>query len=550
MSTSDIVQDARPEKAAGRLDARVFVPTAVLTVAFITYGLLAPENLGSVSAEAFGWVTRNFGWLFIFTTNAMVLFCIYLACSRFARVRLGAPGDRPEFRTASWIAMMFAAGLGIGLIFYGVAEPMMHFTSPPPGVAEPETEQAARVGIDYAIFHWGIHGWAIFAVAGLTFSYFSYRHGRRFLVSEPLRPLLGARVDGWIGHVINSLALFATLFGVIPSLGLGALQINAAMSRLYGIENSNTVALALIIGMMVIVILSAVTGVAKGVQFLANTALVASVLMAVFMVVVGPSAFLANSVIESMTSYLQNLLPMSARTGTYGQGEWVQAWTVYYWVWWISWAPFVGMFIARISRGRTIRELVLGVTLIPTAVSAVWFALFGGAATYLDLNGIADISSEVAADPAAALFSVFEHYPLTAVMTAIAMVLVALFFISGVDAATVVMGILSTGGSERPRRAVVVFWGVATAAAASVLLLAGGLSAIQSAMVVICAPFTVIMIAMSFSLVKQLRLDHPAGEAIPLVEQPSEEQAPESNDTTPHIALDQTDLVAAVAPRH
>lgn len=549
MSASDVAQDASPEKKAdGRLDVRVFVPTAVLTVAFVAYGLLAPENLGSVSAETFGWVTRNFGWLIIFTTNAMVIFCIYLACSRFARVRLGAPEDRPEFRTASWIAMMFAAGLGIGLIFYGVAEPMMHFASPPPGVAEPETEQAARVGIDYAIFHWGIHGWAIFAVAGLTFSYFGYRHGRRFLVSEPLRPLLGARVDGWIGHLVNSLALFATLFGVIPSLGLGALQINGAMSKLYGVENSDTVALALIIGMMVVVILSAVTGVAKGVQFLANTAMVASVLMALFMVVVGPSAFLGNSVVESMTSYLQNLLPMSARTGTYSQSEWVQAWTVYYWVWWISWAPFVGMFIARISRGRTIRELVLGVTLIPTAVSAVWFALFGGAATYLDLNGIADISSDVAADASTALFSVFEQYPLTSVMTTIAMVLVALFFISGVDAATVVMGILSTGGSERPRRPVVIFWGVATTAAASVLMLAGGLSAIQSAMVVICAPFTAILIAMSFALVKQLRLDHP-GEAIPLGEELHAEQGPQSNGATPHIQLDQTAPVIAVAPR-
>ncbi|THJ05716.1 BCCT family transporter [Nocardioides vastitatis] len=548
MSASDVAQDARPERADGRLDVRVFVPTAVLTVAFVTYGLLAPESLGTISAESFGWVTRHFGWLIILTTNAMVLFCIYLACSRFARVRLGAPEDRPEFRTASWIAMMFAAGLGIGLIFYGVAEPMMHFTSPPPGVAEPETEQAARAGIDYAIFHWGIHGWAIFAVAGLTFSYFGYRHGRRFLVSEPLRPLLGARVDGWVGHVVNSLALFATLFGVIPSLGLGALQINGAMSRLYGVENSDTVALALIVGMMVVVILSAVTGVAKGVQFLANTAMVASVLMALFMVVVGPSAFLGNSVVESMTSYLQNLLPMSARTGTYGQGEWVQAWTVYYWVWWISWAPFVGMFIARISRGRTIRELVLGVTLIPTAVSAVWFALFGGAATYLDLNGIADISSAVAADPSTALFSVFEHYPLTSVMTTVAMVLVALFFISGVDAATVVMGILSTGGSESPRRPVVVFWGVATAAAASVLMLAGGLSAIQSAMVVICAPFTAILIAMSVALVKQLRLDHPEGEAIPLVERPTEEQAPEGG-TASRGELGPIDRVAAVAPR-
>lgn len=493
----------------GRLNARVFIPTAILTVIFVAYGLFAPTSLDTGAGAAFDWVTGNFGWLIILTTNAMVVFCIYLAGSRFARVRLGNPDDRLEFRTASWIAMMFAAGLGIGLIFYGVAEPMMHFADPPPGVAEPNTEAAARVGIDYAIFHWGIHGWAIFAVAGLAFAYFGYRHGGRCLVSESLRPVLGARVDGWVGHIVNSLALFATLFGVIPSLGLGALQINGALSRLWGVENSDTVALALIIGMMIVVIVSAVTGVARGVQWLANLAMVASALMVLFMIVVGPAAFLGNSVVESMTSYLQSLLPMSARTGTYSNNGWIGDWTVYYWVWWISWVPFVGLFIARISRGRTIREVVLGATLIPTAVSAVWFAVFGGAATYLELNNIANIAADVAADPSTALFSVFEQYPLASVMTSIAMVLVALFFISGVDAATVVMGILSTGGSERPRKAVIVFWGVATAAAASVLMLAGGLTAIQSAMVVICAPFTLVLLALCFSLVKQLRIDHP-----------------------------------------
>ncbi|MGL5864438.1 MAG: BCCT family transporter [Dermatophilaceae bacterium] len=514
MST-DVAQNAERDISAGHLDKRVFVPTAILTVAFVTYGFVTPDGLDAAAGTAFDWVTGSFGSVIILTTNAIVVFCAYLACSRFGRTRLGPPGARPEFRTVSWVAMMFAAGLGIGLIFFGVAEPMTHFATPPPGVTEAETAEAARAAIDYSIFHWGIHGWSVYAVTGLAFAYFGYRHGRRFLVSESLRPLLGARVDGWAGHIVNSLALFATLFGVIPSLGLGAMQINGAMSRLYGVENSNTVALALIVGMMVVVILSAVTGVAKGIQFLANAGLVASVLMALFMIVVGPSAFLGNSVVESMTSYLQNLIPMSARAGTYSQGEWIQAWTVYYWIWWISWAPFVGMFIARISRGRTVRELVLGVTLIPTAVTAVWFGLFGGAATYLDLNGIADISAAVAEDQSTALFSVFDNYPLTTVMTTIAMVLIALFFIGGVDAATVVMGILSTGGSERPARPVVIFWGVATAAAAAALMLAGGLLATQSAMVTIAAPFAIIVVAMSFALVRQLRHDHPSPGTLP-----------------------------------
>lgn len=503
------VPHVRPTNRGGGLSLPVFVPTAAVVLALVVYGIGAPSSLAAVASVSFDWVAKYFGWLMIVITNGCIVFCGYLVFSRYGKLRLGKSDDRPEFKTVSWIAMMFAAGLGIGLIFWGVAEPVSHYADPLPGLVEPRTQEAARAGIDYAIFHWGLHGWALFAVAGLAFGYFGYRHGRRFLVSEPLRPLFGDRVDGWIGHVVNSLALFATLFGVIPSAGLGAIQINSAMNRLWGVESSKTIALALIIGMMAVVIISAVTGVAKGVQFLANVALVASGLMILFMFVFGPTAFLANSVIESLQSYLTNLLPMSSRTGTYGQSDWIAAWTVYYWIWWISWIPFVGMFIARISKGRTVRELILGVTLVPTAVGGAWFAVFGGIGTYLDLNGIADIAEEVAADTSMALFAVFETLPFSTILTSIAMVLIALYFISGVDAATVVLGILSTGGSDKPPKWVVIFWGAATAAAASVLMLAGGLDAIQSTMAVVCAPFGLILICLAWSLLKQMRTDLP-----------------------------------------
>lgn len=500
--------DGSPE-ARVRVDLGVFLPTGVVALALVLWGALDPGSLALAADRSMSFVSSNFGWFFILATNGFLVFALYLATSRFGHIRLGKDDDRPEFRTVSWIAMMFAAGIGIGLIFYGVAEPMSHLTSPPPGSAEPGSEDAARVAMNSTFLHWGLHGWSIYAVAGLALAYFGYRKGQGNLISAACRPVLGKRCDGAAGKAIDSLAVFATLFGVIPSLGLGAMQINSAMTSLWGIESSTGVSLVIVFVMAALMVLSAVTGVKRGVQLLANVAMVTSVLLAVFVFVAGPTRHLAGTMVESFGGYVTQLVPMSVRAGTFSQSEWVSGWTVSYWVWWIAWAPFVGAFIARISRGRTIKQFVWGVLLMPTGVSFAWFVIFGGSAIHAQVTGRADIAARVSESQASALFALLEQYPAAKLVTFGVMFLIALFFVSGMDAAAVVMGILSSHGSPNPPRWVVVFWGAATAAAAAVLLLAGGLEAMQQAMLVMAAPFTIVMIVLCVGVIRSLREEVP-----------------------------------------
>ncbi|NGN92833.1 BCCT family transporter [Nocardioides sp. KC13] len=510
---NDPATDHDPDAGRTGVDMAVFIPAGGLALGFVLWGALKPASLASVAAGSMELISANFGWFFILATNGFLVFAIYLAMSRFGSIRLGRDGERPEFRTVSWISMMFAAGIGIGLIFYGVAEPMSHLMSPPPGTAEAGTEQAARVAMNQTFLHWGLHGWAIYAVAGLGMAYFGFRKGQGNLISSACRPVIGSRCDGPLGKLIDGMAVFATLFGVVPSLGLGAVQINSAMTSLWGIESSTSIALVIVFAMAAAMVLSAVTGVKRGVQFLANVAMVTSVILAVFVLVAGPTRHIADSMVESFGGYVTQIVPMSIRTGTFSQGEFVNGWTVAYWVWWIAWAPFVGAFIARISRGRTIKEFVWGVLLMPSGVSFVWFVIFGGSAMHAQVTGQADIAARVAESQANALFALLDQYPAAKLVTFVVMFLVALFFVSGMDAAAVVMGILSSRGALTPPRWVVVFWGVATGGAAAVLLVAGGLDAMQQAMLVMAAPFTLVMIVLCVGVMRALREEVPAGGA-------------------------------------
>jgi len=499
-----------------RADLGVFIPAAALATAFVVWGAVAPGQLADVANEAMTFVTDNFGWFFILVTNGFLVFAIYLAQSRFGHIRLGRDHEKPEFRTVSWISMMFAAGIGIGLIFYGVAEPMSHLADPSPAAhVEPGTEDAARASMNYTFLHWGLHGWAICAVAGLAIAYFSYRKCQGNLISSACRPILGRRCDGSAGRVIDGMAVFATLFGVVPSLGLGAVQINSAMTSLWGVPSSTSIALVIVFAMAAMMVLSAVTGVKKGVQLLANVAMVTSVLLALFVLVLGPTRHIADTMVESFGGYVSQVIPMSMQTGTFSRAAFVDGWTVFYWVWWIAWAPFVGTFIARISRGRTIKQFVWGVLLLPTGVSFVWFVIFGGSAMYAQVTGQADIAAAVAESPASALFALLDQYPAAKLVTLIVMFLVALFFVSGMDAAAVVMGILSSRGDENPPRWTVIFWGSDTAGAAAVLLIAGGLEALQQAMLVMAAPFAVVMIVLAVGTLVSLRAEVPPGTTPP-----------------------------------
>ncbi|MGB0098658.1 MAG: BCCT family transporter [Nocardioides sp.] len=496
--------------ARAPLDRVVFGVTATLAVAFLLWGFIDTDGLAEASATALAWVMGKTGWLFVTTASAIVVFVIWLAVSRYGSIPLGHDGEEPEFRTVSWVAMMFSAGMGIGLMFYGVSEPISHFVTPPPGTGEAGNPEAVQHAMSTTLFHWTLHPWGIYALVGLAIAYGVYRKGRVQLVSAAFEPLLGRRVYGGTGKVIDMLAIFATLFGSAASLGLGALQISRGLEVVGWVGSvGNAVLIGIIAFLTIAFVVSAVSGIARGIQWLSNINMVLAIMLALFLFVLGPTVFMLNLIPTSIGTYFADLPSMAARTAAEGQttGDWLESWTVFYWAWWVSWTPFVGMFIARISRGRTIRQFVAGVLLVPSVVSVVWFCVFGGAAINLQQNGT-DIAG--AGGIESQLFNTLDAFPLATVTTILVMLLVAIFFVSGADAASIVMGTLSEGGTQDPRRPTVIFWGVATGSVAAVMLLAGGsdaLTGLQTITIVAALPFLVVMIGLAVSLMKDLRSD-------------------------------------------
>jgi choline/carnitine/betaine transport len=504
-----------PERAAisepPEIDRLIFVVASVLVIAFILWGTLSTDTLSAVSSAVLSGVITAGGWAFVLSASAFVVFALWLAFSRYGKIPLGRDGEPPEFRTTSWIAMMFSAGMGIGLMFYGVAEPLSHFSSPPPGTVPANSEEALDVAMATTLFHWTLHPWAIYAVVGLAIAYSTFRRGRRQRISSAFAPLLGElNTQGPLGKAIDILAIFATLFGSAASLGLGALQIGAGL-QLNGVPSVGKGLLVIIIAVLTVAfVCSAVTGVAKGIQFLSNVNMVLAAVLAIFVFVAGPTILILNLLPTAIGDYFGNLAQMAARTAASGgdaTAEWLAGWTVFYWAWWISWTPFVGMFIARISRGRSIKQFVVGVILIPSAVSLLWFAIFGGAAIDLQRSGT-DLAS---ADTEGQLFGLLQSYPLGFALSVLAMVLVAIFFVSGADAASVVMGTLTSRGSIEPRRWVVIFWGVVMGAIAIIMLLVSpgdeALTGIQNITIIMAAPFALVMVLLCVALNRDLRDD-------------------------------------------
>ncbi|NIK59420.1 BCCT family transporter [Kribbella shirazensis] len=495
------------------LDRVTFGVTAVIALAFVAWGIIDAAGLGTASTSALGWVEQNTGWLFVLLASGFVVYVIWLAAGRYGRIPLGRDDEEPEFRTVSWVAMMFSAGMGIGLMFFGVSEPLTHFVKPPPGTVETGTAEALETAMATTLFHWTLHPWAIYAVVGIAIAYGTFRRGRSQLFSSAFAPLLGRRTEGPIGKVIDGLAIFATLFGSAASLGLGALQIGSGVQILGWMgKTGNGLMVGVIAVLTAAFVASAVSGVAKGIQWLSNINMVLAVVLAVFVFVVGPTVLILNLVPTAIGDYFRDLADMAARTEASGgdaMSTWLSGWTVFYWAWWISWTPFVGMFIARISRGRTIRQFVTGVLLVPSLVSLLWFCIFGGTAIDLQRGGT-DVAG--ASTTEGQLFGVLDQLPLAAVTTVIVVVLVAIFFVSGADAASIVMGTLSERGAIEPKKPLVVFWGVLTGAVAAVMLLAGGggadaLKGLQNLTIVAALPFAVVMVGLAVALAKDLRTD-------------------------------------------
>lgn len=484
----------------------VFGITALIVIAFVAWGLIDQDSLNSAGGNALKWITDNVGWLFILSATGFVVFAVYLAASKYGRIPLGQDSDEPEYRTVSWIAMMFSAGMGIGLMFFGAYEPLLHFVDAPPEMSARDVRDAMAT----TMFHWGFHPWAMYAVVGLAIAYSTYRCGRGQLMSAVFAPLLGNRANGPIGKVIDILAIFATLFGTVASLGLGALQIGSGLRKVGWVDSPSTWLLVAIIAVLTAAfVASAVSGIARGIQWLSNINMVLALVLAIFVFVVGPTVFIMNLLPTTLGAYLNELPFLAARSGATvdasGQ-EWLESWTIFYWAWWVSWTPFVGLFLAKISKGRTIREFVIGVMLVPTSVSLVWFCVFGGTAIRQDTDG-KNLPLDVSEDT---LFDVLGNLPWTAIASALVMLLVAIFFVSGADSASIVMGSLSQRGVEHPSRTITVFWGVLTGAVAALLLAISGndaLSGLQTMAIIAALPFVVVMIAMCFSLYKDLRRD-------------------------------------------
>ncbi|MFJ5709209.1 MULTISPECIES: BCCT family transporter [unclassified Streptomyces] len=504
--------DHVPERHAP--DAQVIGIGVAAVVGVVAWAALGKDSFDSASSAALSWVLDNFAWLFVVGADAFLVLCVVLALSRFGRIRLGADDSEPEFTNLAWIAMMFSAGMGIGLMFYGVGEPLQHFLDPPPGGGPAGTGAAARTAMEYSFFHWTLTPWAIYGIAGLALAYAGFRKGRGNRLSSAFVPLLGARrAASWQGRAIDLLAVFATVFGTATSLGLGALQVSEGLDLTMGVEDSTATQLIIIASLSAAFVLSAFSGLHKGVKWLSTLNIVLAACLALFVFLLGPTVYVLDTIPASVGGYLHQLLPMASRTGAFTDREWLGAWTIFYWAWWLSWAPFVGTFIARISRGRTIREFLVGVLLVPSGATVVWFCVMGGTAIRLESTGEADLATAVQDGAEASLFAMLEALPLGTVTSVIAMLLVMTYFVTSADSASLVMGSLTSRGSLHPPTWLVVTWGVLMAAVAAVLLVAGGLNSLQTATILVALPFVVVMLVLCWALVRELREDPGAGPA-------------------------------------
>ncbi|WOF44140.1 BCCT family transporter [Sphingopyxis indica] len=488
-----------------KINPPVFYTSAALTLAFVVLGSLFVERAGTVFAALQRGITTDFGWFYIVSVAGFLIFLLFLMFSSYGNVKLGADDSEPEYSYLSWFAMLFSAGMGIGLLFFGVAEPIQHFATPP--VGEGHTIEAARQAMILTFFHWGFHAWAIYIVVGLALAYFAFRRGLPLTVRSALFPLIGRRIYGPIGHAIDIFAVLGTMFGVATSLGFGVLQVNAGFHHLFGLPVGPWVQLALIAAITALATLSAFVGLDRGIKRLSELNILVAVALLIFVLLAGSTIFLIQAYVQNLGAYLGALVQRTFRMYAYEPNDWFSNWTLFYWGWWISWSPFVGMFIARISRGRTIREFVTGVLLVPSLFTFLWMTVFGNTAIAMDLNGTADLAAAVAKDMPVALFRMFEHLPFSVIASGLATLLVITFFVTSADSAALVIDTITSGDADDPPAWQRIFWAVGAGVVAAVLLVAGGLQALQTAAIASALPFTVVMIFMCYGLLRALQAE-------------------------------------------
>jgi len=492
----------------------VFISSTVVIFGFILFGSLFTAEANDLFQFLQDRITRYFGWYYILTVTALLGFVIWLLFSRYGDIRLGLAGEEPRFSLLGWFSMLFSAGMGIGLLFWSIAEPIKHYMNPPHG-GDGGSLADADNAIQYTFFHWGLHAWAIYVVVALCLAYFGFRRKLPLSIRSAFYPLIGDRIYGPMGHVVDILAVFGTMFGIATSLGLGAIQVNAGLNYLFGVQTGEGIQIALIALMTALATMSVILGLHKGIKRLSILNIVLSVMLIGFVLIAGPTFFVLNLLVETTGRYLQQIVYMSFWTDAIRQTGWTGDWTVFYWGWWIAWSPFVGMFIARVSRGRSIREFILGVLFAPTLATFVWIAIFGGTAIHLELNagGIADAVSQSVEQ---ALYVTLDKLPFAVITSMISTVVIITYFVTSSDSGGLVIDMLCAGGDPNPPKIQRVFWSVLIGVVASVLLLAGGLGALQTASITSALPFSVIILIMVWSLVKALRTE-------PIAPSPAEE---------------------------
>ncbi|WP_395949249.1 BCCT family transporter [Brevibacterium aurantiacum] len=496
----------------GMIAPAVFWPSLITILAVALLAIVLPDGTNKVLTSINDWIVADLGWYYMLVIGAFVIFSIALGFSKFGKITLGRDGEKPEFGVFSWFAMLFAAGMGIGLVFYGVGEPLSYATSDPkPGWSGSEAD-ISKLAMAQTFVHWGLHPWAIYAVIGLALAYAIHRRGRPVSIRWALEPLLGHRVKGWMGDVIDILAIFGTVFGIATSLGLGVQQISSGLQEIGLVDDFDNMFLVILIVIITfLATLSVISGVGAGIKWLSNINLSMAGLLLIAVLLLGPTLFLFQNLIESLGVYLANFFNMTFDVGAYTGEEgatWASSWTIFYWGWWISWAPFVGVFIARISRGRTVREFIAGVLLVPTVVGFIWFAALGGTGIYQELfgdGGLVDPEDGVVAEKV--LFDVLGSLPMGGVLSAVAIILVAIFFITSSDSGSLVVDMLASGGHPNPPVWSRVLWAGLEGALAIGLLLAGGLGALQAASLATALPFSIILILIAVSTVRAFQLE-------------------------------------------
>ncbi len=489
------------------MNKRVFFGSAIFILALTVIASLWPQEIEFFFKHIQAWLIKNTGWIYVLAVGTFLFFSFILMVSRLGDIKLGPDHSQPEFNDFSWYSMLFSAGMGIGLMFWGVAEPIMHFSSPP--IGEGGTILAAREAMKITFFHWGLHAWAIYALFAVILAYFAYRKDLPLLPRSALAPFIGEKINGPIGDIVDTVAIIGTMFGVSASLGLGVTQINAGLNYLFQIPQTSTVQVILIAIITMLATISVVLGLDGGIKKLSNINVLLATIMMLTILFVGDTIEILQSFIQNTGAYLSEIIYKTFNLYAYEKKEqWIGGWTLLYWAWWIAWAPFVGMFIARISKGRTIRQFMAGVLFVPTGFTFLWMSIFGNSALNLILNKNAvDLKEAVNLNVSIAVFKFFEHFPASSVLSILAIILVVTFFVSSSDSGSLVIDTLASGGKEEPPLWQRIFWALTEGVVASILLLAGGLDALQTMTIVSAFPIIILMTLGSYALIKSLRED-------------------------------------------